>query len=337
MSKITLVWFSQSDKPFKVVNLKKGIVYTFLACFTLFLVATVVFSWATHRYHKRLTRLESRYEKLEQEKIPQKKHQIEKLEQMLADKQSSIQNLKVKLIQSKKQLQDLREMELKIRNYLGMDSNADKMANQTHQGGFGTLKDETLQEMSGPKTNKAATIKKSGLISYSLSLEESMQEVLQSLRQRKEEMKTTPSILPVAGEEMWLSCEYGWRTNPMTSRKEFHSAIDVAGRWKTPIIAPATGTVSKVGKNHVLGNYIRLEHKNNMHTVYGHLHSVEVEQGQRVERRDVLGYMGNTGRSTGTHLHYMVKKEDEYVNPKKYILDRNLRTLNLRESYKNEE
>jgi murein DD-endopeptidase MepM/ murein hydrolase activator NlpD len=331
-----LVWFSQSDKPFRVINLKRGYVYAFLAGFVVFLIAASVLSWTTHQYYERLARLETRYKELEQEKIPQKKHQIEKLEKMLGEKQDSIQNLKVKLVQSKKQLQELREMELKIRNYLGMDSNADKMANQTHQGGFGTLEDEDLKKLASRKSAKGAQIKSTGLISYSLSLEESMREVLQSLRHRKTEMRTTPSILPISGEEMWLSCGYGWRTNPMTSRKEFHSAIDVAGRWKTPIIAPAAGTVSKVGKNHVLGNYIRLRHNKDMYTVYGHLHSVEVERGQQVERRDVLGYMGNTGRSTGTHLHYMVKKDGDYVNPKKYILDRNLRTLNLRECYRNE-
>jgi murein DD-endopeptidase MepM/ murein hydrolase activator NlpD len=168
------------------------------------------------------------------------------------------------------------------------------------------------------------------VVSYSLTLKESLREVVRSLEKQRDELYHTPSVLPVKGEDVWLSCDFGRRINPLTGRREFHSGIDVAGGYKTPIIAPAQGRVYEIGKSRLLGNYIRVRHRRDLRTTYGHLHSFAAKEGERVERGDVIGYMGNTGRSTGTHVHYEVVEGGKARNPMKYILDRKGETLSLR-------
>jgi murein DD-endopeptidase MepM/ murein hydrolase activator NlpD len=236
-----------------------------------------------------------------------------------------------KLASSRQQMQELREMELKIRDYLGLEQRpAAEGEEHSHQGGFGLgqgQEQELPQEFS---LNKDKAGKSSGVISYSLSLQDSMQEVLRHLEDRQQELDRIPSILPVDADEFWVSGDYGWRKNPYTSQKEFHSALDIAAKWKTPLIAPAAGKVSKVGKNHVWGNYLRIDHGNGLRTAYGHLQSIKVKEGQKVQRHDVLGLMGSTGRSTGTHVHYKVIKDDKHVDPKKYVLDWKSEALTLR-------
>lgn len=143
-------------------------------------------------------------------------------------------------------------------------------------------------------------------------------------------IKTHAIYPPVKGDHFWISCGFGWRINPFTQQREFHGAIDIAGEWKTPIVAPADGVVIKVGKNSILGNYVRIRHTPHIVTLYGHLYKAIVKKGDRVKRWDVIGYMGNTGRSTGTHVHYKVEVDGKPVNPKYYIYDRRLKSLALR-------
>ena len=116
----------------------------------------------------------------------------------------------------------------------------------------------------------------------------------------------------------------------MTGRKEFHSGVDVAGGYKTPIVSPAKGEVIRLDKDRILGKSVRIRHRKDLRTTYGHLHSFAVKEGEHVERGQVIGYMGNSGRSTGTHVHYEIVKNGKAMNPMNYILDRKGETLSLR-------
>ena len=92
-------------------------------------------------------------------------------------------------------------------------------------------------------------------------------------------------------------------------------------RWS--IIAPADGTVITAGKDRYLGKFIKIKHDDKFTTLYGHLLQREVKKGQKVKRGDPIGLMGNTGLSTGYHLHYEVRKDKVHVNPRNYILNFN--------------
>lgn len=124
-----------------------------------------------------------------------------------------------------------------------------------------------------------------------------------------------PQTLPAAN--YYISSSFGLRKDPMNKRHAYHKGVDLAGWHKSEIFAPASGTVLRAGRNGGYGNFIELKHKNGFVTRFGHLNKINVKKGQRVNKNDVIGLMGSTGRSTGTHLHYEVLLNDKHVNPVK--------------------
>ena len=100
-----------------------------------------------------------------------------------------------------------------------------------------------------------------------------------------------------------------------------HNGIDVASRRDMPVMAPAGAVVSYEGFDSGLGKMVKLDHGYGMQTVYGHLSKVNVRIGQKVKRGDVIAFVGNTGLSTGPHLHYEVHVNNVPVNPLRYILN----------------
>ena len=134
----------------------------------------------------------------------------------------------------------------------------------------------------------------------------------------------TPSILPVPTHlDYWISSRYGHRNDPYTGRREFYNGIDIAEHRGTPIFATADGTVEKVEKDRRIGHYVALDHGHGMRTVYGHLQDrPDLRVGQRVERGQEIGKMGNSGRSTGPHIHYAVYQGGRAKNPSSFIFNR---------------
>jgi len=146
----------------------------------------------------------------------------------------------------------------------------------------------------------------------------SFQELLDGLKDKRSLLAATPSLRPTKG---WVSSEFGYRISPFTGRREMHRGIDFANHIGTPIIAPADGVVTQTEKQWLMGNTISIDHGYGMVTRYGHLEKILVKKGQRVARGQKIALMGNTGRSTGPHLHYEVRLNGVPVNPRKFILD----------------
>ncbi len=117
----------------------------------------------------------------------------------------------------------------------------------------------------------------------------------------------------------WVTSEFGRRTNPFGGRGEFHTALDIATKLGAPIQAPADGIVANVEKRPDMGLMIQIEHGRGISTLYAHLFRTAVSKGQVVKRGEVIGYVGNSGRSTGAHLHYAVSLNGVYVNPRNYL------------------
>ena len=112
---------------------------------------------------------------------------------------------------------------------------------------------------------------------------------------------------------------FGKRRDPINGRTRNHNGQDLAGRPGTPILATADGTVIFAGRQSGYGNLVKIQHGFGYQTVYAHLRNIEVKQGQTVARGDLIGGMGNTGRSTGTHLHYEIRIGGTAVNPMPYM------------------
>ena len=151
---------------------------------------------------------------------------------------------------------------------------------------------------------------------------ESNIKILKQLSVLKEKMwEYTPSIIPVEMENPRITSKFGWRKNPLTKRDEFHAGIDILGSKWVKIVSPAAGVVINRGYDQWLGNYIVVQHTKDIKTIYGHMHKISAANGAEVSRGDFLGHMGNTGMSTGIHLHYSVINEGQPVDPMEYILD----------------
>jgi murein DD-endopeptidase MepM/ murein hydrolase activator NlpD len=128
----------------------------------------------------------------------------------------------------------------------------------------------------------------------------------------------TPSVWPVDGT---LEGGFGGRRNPFGgSGYEFHSGQDIEAPWGAPVIAGASGRVSFVGWQNGYGQLVVVDHGGGLTTRYGHLSHIDVELNQTVSRAQLLGKVGSTGRSTGPHLHYEVRINDQAVNPLPYLL-----------------
>ncbi|MEX2524692.1 MAG: M23 family metallopeptidase [Gammaproteobacteria bacterium] len=129
--------------------------------------------------------------------------------------------------------------------------------------------------------------------------------------------KTSPGGRPADGG--WISSLFGYRTDPMTGKKEFHEGMDFAGKPDTPVTAAAAGIVTWSGPRYGYGNMIEVSHGSGYITRYAHNRKNLVSVGEKVEKSEIIGLMGSSGRSTGTHLHFEVLRYGRHVDPRKYL------------------
>ena len=127
-----------------------------------------------------------------------------------------------------------------------------------------------------------------------------------------------PSRWPVRGP---VNSEFGTRLSPWTKAPEFHAGMDIRAERGMPVQAPAAGTVSLAAPHAEYGLMVMVDHGNEIRSVYGHLSKISVRAGQTVERGNQLGLTGNTGRSSGPHLHYEILVKGQPVNPRAYLWD----------------
>ena len=125
-----------------------------------------------------------------------------------------------------------------------------------------------------------------------------------------------PSRWPVRGQ---VNSGYGSRTSPWSAKSEFHSGLDIGAKVGTPVKSPAPGTVVFAGVNAEYGQTLIVEHGNETKSLYGHLSKFNVAVNQKVQRGDVVALTGNTGRSTGPHLHYEIQVKGQSANPTSYL------------------
>lgn len=127
-----------------------------------------------------------------------------------------------------------------------------------------------------------------------------------------------PVVKPLK-DYYYVSSTFGVRRDPFTNVRAMHAGLDMASHWKTPIYATAPGKIVKAGWHGAYGQMIEIDHGNGFKTRYGHLKTILVKIGQQVTKGERIGLMGNTGRSTGTHLHYEVRFLNKPHNPIKFF------------------
>jgi hypothetical protein len=146
---------------------------------------------------------------------------------------------------------------------------------------------------------------------------QSFQEVESAFQGNIDRLQHTPTIWPVSG---YVSRGFGKRADPFTGQLRQHEGLDIVNRVGAPVVATADGKVIKKGWQGDYGWMVVIDHGYGYRTAYGHLDSILVGKSERVERGQTIATLGNTGRSTGPHLHYEVRVNGTPVNPYRYIL-----------------
>lgn len=152
----------------------------------------------------------------------------------------------------------------------------------------------------------------------SISLENNLRNLQELYNTRTILLAATPAVMPVRG---YPSGNFGRRVDPFTRERDFHPGIDISAPRGSKVIATADGMVVFAGRKFGYGKLVKVEHKFGISTRYGHLYRVSVKRGQKVNRGDIIGYVGSTGRATGPHLHYEVRLSGKPLNPLRFFRD----------------
>jgi murein DD-endopeptidase MepM/ murein hydrolase activator NlpD len=226
----------------------------------------------------------------------------------IAQQRATIEATNHRIAQLRKEVSSWRELHARIQDAFGPDvgrGNRDKGI-----GGATTGPERFPAVAPADELNRLAeTIKEEG---------ESLRALDRLMARAAKALATLPSRWPVRGG---VNSEFGRRASPWTQSAEFHSGIDIRAQVGTPVHAPAAGTVVVAGSAHEYGTAVMLDHGQDIKTLYGHLSKISVRIGQKVERGTLLALSGNTGRSSGPHLHYEIFVKGQPVNPRAYLWD----------------
>jgi murein DD-endopeptidase MepM/ murein hydrolase activator NlpD len=212
----------------------------------------------------------------------------------------------------------IREMDTKLRQALSLGPR-DKAQQLLGIGGPDELglqnlatigekkQDEALKEMHQELTQLQGVASKQ---------ETSLQTLIEYFEDKRSLYASTPADWPVRG---WVTSPFGSRISPITGKIQFHEGMDIAAQIGTPVVAPADGVVIKAGFESSYGDMVELSHGYGLKTIFGHNSRLNVKPGQHVKRGDIIAYVGDTGSSTGPHLHYEVRLNSLPVNPDRYL------------------
>ena len=248
--------------------------------------------------------------------------QVENLEAITRIQQKKIMSLANKVDEFKKTLENLRKIEARLRTLAGIGGNSTEIRENLGRGGpekYILFDEPITKKVQADSLDVIEKIEDNVdfLKKFAEHQKRSLSQVEGVLEKRKKLFASTPNIFPVHG---WISSGYGVRIDPFTGKKEMHKAIDIVAPWGTPVRASAQGKVVYAGWKNLYG--LTIEIRNEYYsTRYGHLSRVLVKKGDWVEKGQIIGRVGSSGRSTGPHLHFEVWRKGKTVNPLKLMVE----------------
>lgn len=195
---------------------------------------------------------------------------------------------------------------------------ANPISEDVRKAGFGGV--NRYADLEGFENSElvVSTTKRMEILSKQVVVQSKSLDEIQRMALDKEVLLSAiPSIQPINNEDLRrMASGYGWRTDPFTKTRRKHKGMDFSAPTGTPIYATSDGKVIRVdGRAAGYGKHIRIDHGFGYVTLYAHLSKYNVSRGQEVKRGDVIGFVGNTGRSVAPHLHYEIRKDGVAVNP----------------------
>ncbi|MUG45993.1 M23 family metallopeptidase [Paenibacillus woosongensis] len=254
-----------------------------------------------------------------------------KFEAIVTDKNEAIQRLQSQVItlsgQSKElmdRMERVSELEAELQSFIdkyGSKGDAGKLSSLSslsldeslgRGGEFIAVHDQEIEELAQETSDDFLEI--SAMLD---EIEKNVPTTLQKAKQTQYSISGTPSEWPTLSTR--LTSNFGYRTDPFTGKAAFHAGIDIAGKIGDPVYAVAAGKVIAAESNRSRGKYIIIQHPNGLQSWYMHLSEIKVSEGDTVKKGQTIAKMGNSGRSTGPHLHFEIVKGDKKVNPLSYL------------------
>jgi len=250
--------------------------------------------------------------------VKDKVWELQSVREELMQQKAQVQSFALNLLDYKRQMFLLRDLDTKLRRVVSLGPR-DKAQQVLGIGGPDELGLQNLATMGEKKQEEALKEmhqELSQLKGAASRQETSLQMLIEYFEDKRSLFASTPSVWPVRG---WVTSPFGNRTSPFSGILKFHEGIDIAAQTGTPVMAPADGVVIKAGFSTGYGNMVELSHGYGIKTVYGHNSRLNVKAGQRVKRGEIISFIGDTGSSTGPHLHYEVRMNGLPVNPVRYM------------------
>ncbi|MBR6539135.1 MAG: M23 family metallopeptidase [Bacteroides sp.] len=225
--------------------------------------------------------------------------------------------LSARLNQSMEVLQDIGERD---DNLYRVVFQGEPVSSEIRNSGYlGTNRYDDLKDMANAEM-VIETTRKLDVLDKQLYLQStSFDQVVEMCRNQEEMLKCIPAIQPVANKDLKrMASGYGTRIDPIYGTTRFHEGMDFSAPTGTDIYATGDGVVVKMGWQTGYGNTIVIDHGFGYQTLYAHMKEFRTQRGKRVVRGEVIGGVGNTGKSSGPHLHYEVHKDGRVVNPVNY-------------------
>jgi len=230
---------------------------------------------------------------------------LSEVEKVNLKQKVELDNLNSKIQFLETQLARLQNVDIKIREMVNLDV---KTSGVNFAGGL---------DSSDSKNSPEKIMERAEALEKEIKIrEKSLSELAEYLEDRKSLFMATPSLWPARG---FITSEFGWRKDPVTGVTEYHEGIDIAGPYGGQVKAAAEGVVIEAGNDAGYGKVVVIDHGYGIVTRYAHLSRSFVVVGQRVKKGGVIGAIGNSGKSTGPHVHYEVRIDGVPVNPVKYL------------------
>ena len=250
--------------------------------------------------------------------VKDKVWELQSVREELMQQKAQVQSFALNLLDYKRQMFLLRDLDTKLRRAVNLGPR-DKAQQVLGIGGPDELGLQNLATLGEKKQEEALKEmhQELSLLKGAASRQEaSLQLLIEYFEDKRSLYASTPSVWPVRG---WVTSPFGNRISPFSGILKFHEGIDIAAQTGTPIIAPADGVVIKAGFSTGYGNMVEISHGYGIKTEFGHNSRLNVKAGQRVKRGEIISYVGDTGSSTGPHLHYEVRVNGLPVNPVRYM------------------
>lgn len=226
-------------------------------------------------------------------------------------------NYKLLVKRSEQHTKRLIELEERDNNIYRQFFEASPVPNEIRVAGFGGVnRYKSLEGFDNSKMILNLTKQMDGLSKRIVIQSKSLDDIVKMAENKEEMLASIPAIQPVKKEELTrMASGYGMRMHPILKIRKMHEGMDFKAKSGTPIYATGNGTVIRADRSSTFGNVVYIEHGYGYKTVYAHMKKIATRKGKKVKRGDIIGYVGNTGRSVSPHLHYEVHKNGRTVNP----------------------